>query len=71
MTLKLYTSVEKGFKLKIVKFWGLISTVVEVLGEKTDREAFSPPILNQFGCTGLLRRRKLVHLDGKNWACFT
>ena len=71
MTLKFYTSVEKGLKLKIRKIWGLISTVVEVIGEKTGREAFSPRVLNQFGCTGLLRRRKLEHLDGKNWACFT
>ena len=29
-----YTSVVKGFKLKCRKFWGLISTFVEVTGEK-------------------------------------
>ena len=32
--LKFYTSVAKGFKLKGRKFWGLISTFVEVTGEK-------------------------------------
>ena len=32
--LKFYTSVEKGLKLKGRKFLGLISTFVEVIGEK-------------------------------------
>ena len=33
MDLKFYTSVVKGSKLKIRKFWGLIPTFVEVTGE--------------------------------------
>ena len=32
--LKLYTSLSKGLKLKVRKFWGLILTFVEVTGEK-------------------------------------
>ena len=32
--LKFYTRVEKGLKLKVRKFWGLIPTFVEVTGEK-------------------------------------
>ena len=34
MALKFYTSVEKGLKLKIRKFGGLIPTFVEVTEEK-------------------------------------
>ena len=34
MALKFYTSVTKGLKLKIRKFYGLIRTFVEVTGEK-------------------------------------
>ena len=32
--LKFYTSLSKGLKLKVRKFWGLILTFVEVTGEK-------------------------------------
>ena len=32
--LKFYTSLSKGLKLKVRKFWGLIPTFVEVTGEK-------------------------------------
>ena len=38
--LKFYTSVAKGLRLKVRKFWGLIPTIVEVTGEK-----LSPPHL--------------------------
>ena len=31
---KFYTSVAKGLKLKVRRFWGLILTFVEVTGEK-------------------------------------
>ena len=34
MALKLYTSVVKGLKLKVKKFWEIICTFVEVTGEK-------------------------------------
>ena len=33
-TLKINTNVTKGLKLKFRKFWGLIPTFVEVIGEK-------------------------------------
>ena len=47
--LKFYTSVEKGLKLKIRKFWGLIPTFVEVTREKLVGGPFwpLPPILNR------------------------
>ena len=32
--LKFYTSLSKGFKLKVRKLWGLIQTFLEVTGEK-------------------------------------
>ena len=34
MALKFYSSVAKGLKLKVKKFWGLIRTFVEIRGEK-------------------------------------
>ena len=34
IALKIYTSVAKGLKLQVRKFWGLIPTFVEVTGEK-------------------------------------
>ena len=49
--LKFYTSVAKGLKQKVRKFWGLILTFVEVVKKKTVRGAFlhrsSLPILNR------------------------
>ena len=41
--LKFYTSLSKGLKLKVRKFWGLIPTFVEVTGEKLVGGAFLPP----------------------------
>ena len=41
--LKLYTSMAKGLKVKVRKFWGLIPTFVEVTGKKpVGRGAFCP-----------------------------
>ena len=34
VSLKFYTSLSKGLKLKVRKFWGLILTFAEVTGEK-------------------------------------
>ena len=39
-----YTSVAKGLKLKVGKFWGLIPTFVEVTEEKLVGEALTPPL---------------------------
>ena len=39
----IYTSVAKGLKRKVRKFWGLIRTFVEVTGEKRVRVAFLTP----------------------------
>ena len=44
--LKVYTSLSKGLKLKVRKFWGLIPTFVEFTGEKLVGGTFllpSPP----------------------------
>ena len=43
--LKLYTSLSKGLKLKVKKFWGLIFTFVEVTGEKLVGVVFLVPHL--------------------------
>ena len=40
--LKFYTSLLKGLKLKVRKFWGLIPTFVEVTGEKLVGGFFVP-----------------------------
>ena len=42
MALKFYTSVAKGFKLKVRKFVGLNPTFAEVRGEKLVGEDFLP-----------------------------
>ena len=41
-TLKLYTSVAKGLKLKVRKFWELNPTFVEATVEKLIGEGLSP-----------------------------
>ena len=41
--LNFYTSLAKGLKLKVKKFWGLISTFVEVRGEKLVAFLTPPP----------------------------
>ena len=40
---KCYTSVTKGLKLKVRKFWGLIPTFVEVPREKLVDALLPPP----------------------------
>ena len=40
--LKFYTSVGKGLKLKVRKFWGLIPTFEKVTGEKLVGDFFAP-----------------------------
>ena len=56
MTLKFYTSVKKGLKLKVRKFWGLIPTFAEVTVEKPVGRTFLPPILNR------VKKRKFFHI---------
>ena len=56
--LKFYTSVAKRLKLKVRKFWGLISTFVEVTGEKLVAGAF---LLASPSWVGLIRSLA--------WAC--
>ena len=43
MNLTFYTSVAKGLKLKVRRFWGLVRTFVEVTEEKLVAGAFLPP----------------------------
>ena len=51
--LKFYTSLSKGLKLRVRRFWGLIPTFVEVTGEKLVEGAFPlPPILNRVKVNG-------------------
>ena len=46
--LTFYTSLSKGLKLKVRKFWGLIPTFVEVTGEHAPPAPTPPPpILNR------------------------
>ena len=46
MALQFYTSVAKGLKLKVIKFWRLIPTFVEVTRENWQGGLFAP-ILNK------------------------
>ena len=46
MALTFYTSMAKGLKLKVRKFWGLIPTFVEVTGGKVVGDLFAPPPLS-------------------------
>ena len=41
--LKFYNNAAKELKLKVRKFWGLIHTFAEVIGEKLVEGPFSPP----------------------------
>ena len=44
--MKFYTSVAKGLKVKVIKFWGLVATFIEVTEEKTGsggEGGFLPP----------------------------
>ena len=52
--LKLYTSVTKGLKLKVRKFWRLNPTFVEVTGEKLIGGFFGPSSLNRVKITILI-----------------
>ena len=46
--LRFYTSVAKGLKPKVRKFWGIISTSAEITGEKlVGGPFFPPPVLNR------------------------
>ena len=45
IALKFYTSVAKGSKLKVRKFWGLVRTFVEVIGEKLVRGLFAAKVV--------------------------
>ena len=44
--LKFYTSVAKGLKLRVRKFWRLILLLLKLMAN-TGRGAFMPPILNR------------------------
>ena len=60
--LKFYTSLSKGLKLKVRKFWGLIPTFVEVTGEKlVGGGAFWTPILNRVKA---MQSRRLLYKRG-------
>ena len=43
MASKFYTSVTKGSKSKVRRFYGLILTFLEVTGEKLKGNSFGPP----------------------------
>ena len=40
MALKYYTTVRKGLKLKVRKFWGLVPTIVGITVEKIVGDGF-------------------------------
>ena len=44
MVLKFYTSMAKELKLKVRRFWGLITTLVEVTGRKLVGDFFARQI---------------------------
>ena len=56
MTLKFYTKVTKGLKLKVRKFWGISPMFVENTGKKLVGEAFLPLILNRVKCVDSIKQ---------------
>ena len=65
--LKFYTSVAKGLKLKVRKFWGLIPTFIEVTGEKLVGGPFCPlPPLFLLPPSPILNRVKSHFAKSKN-----
>ena len=59
MNLIFYTSLAKGLKLTVRKFWGLNPTFVEVTGEKLVGGPFYPlpPILNTVNRTENIKNK--------------
>ena len=56
--MKFYTSVGKGSKLKVRKFWGLILTFLEVTGKKRVGGAFWPPPPSLIGLIGNIKEHE-------------
>ena len=71
MGLRFYTSVTKGLKLKVAKFWGLLPTIVEVAGKKLVKEAFLLPHLNrikEYHSTEQICSKKSLTVNFTFWA---
>ena len=62
MNFKFYTSVAKGSKLKVRKFWGLVHTFVEVTGEKLVWGPFCPHPPSWIGLMPLSSKRRPIYL---------
>ena len=67
--LKFYTSVAKGLKLRVRKFWGLIHNFVEVTQEKlVGGEAFCstcPPMLSRVKSTNIHTWQVIIFSHGQ------
>ena len=67
--LKFYTSVAKGLKLRVRKFWGLIHNFVEVTREKlVGGEAFCstcPPMLSRVKSTNIHTWQVIIFSHGQ------
>ena len=68
MALKFNTSVAKGSKVKVRKFWRPIPMFVEVTGKKLAGEAFCPPPPTWIGLRDL-KTRASRHLFFQNQPC--
>ena len=72
MTLKFYTGVAKGSKLKVRKFWELIPTFIEVTGGKLEGGGggdFLPLILNSVNIC-YLEIKKPISITLNLFYCF-
>ena len=75
MTLKFYTGVAKGSKLKVRKFWELMPTFIEVTGGKLEGEGggrvggFLPLILNRVNIC-YLEIKKIIRITLNLFYCF-
>ena len=61
-SLKFYTSLSKGLKLKVRKFWGLILTFAEVTGEKLVGGG------GLFALRPILNRAKFTNSSNFSWS---
>ena len=69
MALKFYASLAKWLKLKVIKFWGLIVTFVEVTGEKPEKPP-PPDILNRVKSSAVFLRMQHSFSFLKNFKFF-
>ena len=63
--LKFYTSMAKGLKLTVRKFWGLTPTFAEVTGQKLVGSILPPSILNMVKSDDIIKSKVMTFIIKK------